>query len=357
MSKLFITGATGYIGGDALYAVANAYPDLQITAMVRNSDKGAKVAAQYAKVRLVYGDLESSDLITKEAAAADIVLHCADCDHVGAAKAIVAGLAQSKKPTYFIHTSGTGVLSFEDFKEGTRGIRREKTFDDWDGIGEVTSLPDDALHRNVDKIVLGASSVSSNIRTAIVCPPCIWGPGRGPDNQRSMQVYDMTRYDLERRKGFVVNEGANVWTEVHVQDLSIVFLLLVTAALSPDGGKATWNDEGYYFAENGEFVWGELGQKLAQLMYEKKLINSPEVDHIDMAEADRLRPAGSYLWGTNSRCKSIRANKLFGWKPQQQKLFDSLSQIVDEEARKQGLTKGHAERAAGEANPYLPAHQ
>jgi len=67
MPKLFITGATGYIGGDALYAVANAYPDLEITALVRNSDKGAKVAAQYPKTRLVYGTLDSTELLTTEA--------------------------------------------------------------------------------------------------------------------------------------------------------------------------------------------------------------------------------------------------------------------------------------------------
>ncbi|OAL02831.1 NAD(P)-binding protein [Phaeosphaeriaceae sp. SRC1lsM3a] len=357
MSKLFITGATGYIGGDALYTVANAYPDLQITAMVRNSDKGAKIAAEYAGVRLVYGDLDSSDLITREATDADIVLHCADCDHAASAKAIVAGLAQSQKPTYYIHTSGTGILAFEDSEQGTYGIVRERSFDDWDGIGDVTSIPDSAVHRDVDKIVLAASNISDNIRTAIVCPPCIWGPGRGPDNQRSVQVYDMARYGLERHKGFVVNEGANIWTEIHVQDLSNVFLALVTAALSPGGGKATWNDKGYYFTENGEFVWGELGQKLAQLMFDKKLINSPEIDHVDKTEADKLRPAGSYLWGTNSRCKSIRANKLFDWAPKQKGLFDSLSDIVDEEARKQGLTKGHAAKAAGEANPYIPAQR
>lgn len=357
MSKLFITGSTGYIGGDALYAVANTYPDLQITALVRNSDKGAKVASQYPKIRLVYGDLESSDLITKEAADADIVLHCADCDHAGSAKAIVAGLARSQKPIYYIHTSGTGILAFEDFEAGTRGIVRERSFDDWLGIRDVISIPDNAIHRDVDKIVLGASSLSGKIHTAIVCPPCIWGPGRGPDNQRSVQVYDMARYGLERHKAFVVGEGANVWTEVHVQDLSNVFLALVTAALSPDGGKATWNDKGYYFTENGEFVWGELAQKLAQQMFDKKLVNSAEVDHISKEEADKLRPAGSYLWGTNSRCKSIRANKLFGWAPKQKGLFDSLPGIVDEEARKQGLTKSHAQRAAGEANPYIPAQQ
>jgi len=351
------TGATGYIGGDALYAVANTYPDLEITALVRNSDKGAKVASQYAKIRLVYGDLDSADLITKETTDADIVLHCADCDHLASAEAIVAGLAKSQKQTYFIHTSGTGILCFQDVEQGTYGVKREKVYDDWDGIGEITSLPDSAMHRNVDKVVLATSQASANIHTAIVCPPCIWGPGRGPDNQRSAQVYNMTRTALQRHKGFVVGEGANKWTEVHVQDLSNVYLALVTAALSPDGGKATWNDKGYYFTENGQFSWGELGQKLAKLMFDKKLINSLEIDHLDKDEAEKLGPGGAVLWGTNSLCKATRAEKLFGWKPKQKRLFDSLSEIVDDEARKLGVTKGHAAHAAGETNPYIPAQQ
>ena len=128
-------------------------------------------------------------------------------------------------------------------------MKSDKVYDDWDGIGEVTSIPDHALHRNVDKIVLAASKqYPDRISTAIVCPPCIFGPGRGPDNQKSVQVYRMARAALQRGKGFHVNQGLNLWTEVHVQDLSNVYLALVTAALS-GGGKATWNDEGYYFAE------------------------------------------------------------------------------------------------------------
>ncbi|KAH7087481.1 hypothetical protein FB567DRAFT_346454 [Paraphoma chrysanthemicola] len=357
MPKLFITGATGYIGGDALYAIAKTYPDLEITALVRNSDKGAKVASQYAKVRLVYGDLDSTDLITKESAAADIVLHCANCDHVGSAQAIVAGLSQTEKHTYLIHTSGTGILSYQDFNENTYGVSREKVYDDWDNIAEVTGIDDSALHRNVDKIILGAGAVSRAIRTAIVCPPCIYGPGRGPDNQRSVQVYDMTRAALERHKGFVINEGVNRWAEVHVQDLSNVYLALVTAALSPDGGKATWNDQGYYFAENGEFSWGDIGTQIAKLAFDKKLINSAEVDHISKEEADQLRDYGSYLWGTNSRSKAIRARKLLGWTPKQKSLWDLLPEIVDDEARSLGVTKGWAAKAAGETNPYIPAQQ
>lgn len=68
------TGATGYIGGDALYALYQAHPDWEYTALVRNSDKGAVVAAKYPKIRLIYATLEDSALLMEESAKADIVL-------------------------------------------------------------------------------------------------------------------------------------------------------------------------------------------------------------------------------------------------------------------------------------------
>lgn len=43
-------------------------------------------------------------------------------------------------------------------------------------------------------------------------------------------------------------------TDVHVNDLSDAFILLVEEALKPNGGRAQWGEEGYYFAEAGEFV-------------------------------------------------------------------------------------------------------
>lgn len=66
-------GATGYIGGDALYEIAKAHPDWDITAQVRNTDKGVKVAVDYPSVKLVYGDLDDGDLIEKETSKADII--------------------------------------------------------------------------------------------------------------------------------------------------------------------------------------------------------------------------------------------------------------------------------------------
>jgi nucleoside-diphosphate-sugar epimerase len=343
---------TGYIGGEVLYAIANTYPDLEITALIRNSDKGAKVASQYSKVRLIYGDLDSTDLITKAASEADIVVHTADCDHEASARAIIAGLGQKKtgEKGWLIHTSGTGILCFADYERKSYGVFNEKVYDDWDGIKEVTSIPDVALHRNVDKIVLAASEqYPGKVYTAIVCPPCIYGPGRGPDNQKSIQVYRMARAVLQRGKGFQVEEGNNIWTQVHVQDLSDVYVSLVTASLSPGGGKATWNEEGYYFAEAGYFRWGDIAKAVARTAKDKGLIPTAEIDNISTEEADKLTNAGSYLWGMNSRARALRANKLLGWTPKQKSLLDLVPDIVDGEARELGLTRGHADKAAGVA--------
>lgn len=235
-----------------------------------------------------------------------------------------------------------------DFKNKTFGIYAEKTYNDWDGIGEMISLPDSYLHRDVDKIILEAAEKNpGKIFTAIVCPPTIYGPGRGPDNTRSIQAYDMAKATLKRGKGFQVEGGKNIWTQVHVQDLSEVFLALITSAMQPSGGKATWNSEGYYFAENGEFVWGEISKAIAKIAADKKLIETAELDTVSGEEANNLRPFGAYLWGTNSRCKAIRANRLLGWTPKKESLFDLLPSIVEDEAKSLGIVKSHAEKASG----------
>lgn len=57
-----------------LFAAVKAFPDLEFTCLVRNSDKGAEVASQYSKVRLVYGSLDDQHLLAQEAQKADIVL-------------------------------------------------------------------------------------------------------------------------------------------------------------------------------------------------------------------------------------------------------------------------------------------
>nr|POE59198.1 hypothetical protein CFP56_24467 [Quercus suber] len=368
MPKLFLTGVTGYIGGDALHALAAAHPDYDVTALVRNSSKGAQVAQQYPRIRLVYGDLDSVDLLEEEARQADIVgrreadlatvrlLDFAHADHTASATALVKGLAardSSARPGFLIHTSGTGILLFDDIRTGTYGAAHAKVYDDLDGVAEVTGLPDDAPHRDVDKIVLAAAA--QGVRTAIVCPPTIYGQGRGPGNQRSHQVPELARTTLQRGHGVQVNEGKTFWGNVHVHDLSALYVALVenaavggTRAEWP-GKPDVWGPQGYYFCEAGEHVWGEVSRWVATAAYKQGLIASDEVRSIGPDEADACTPMGASLWGANSRGRARRAREVLKWQPQGAGLQEEIAATVAAEAKSLGVVPGHAQVAAGDA--------
>jgi nucleoside-diphosphate-sugar epimerase len=244
------------------------------------------------------------------------------------------------------------------------GTESSKIYDDWENVGEVTSLPDKAWHRNVDKIILAASKSTAYVNTAIVCPPTIYGPGRGPGNTFSDQWYLLTKAYIQRGHAFQIGEGKNVWTKVHVHDLSNLYLNLVEEAgeIVPQsrltmatansnsataGGKATWNDQGYYFAEAGEFVWGDMYKKIAQQTKKQGYIDDDSLRTYTVEQGDEATPNGGKKWGYNSRCRAIRAKKLFGWKPTGESIESLLPRLVYEEAKKLGVAKTYAEKAAG----------
>jgi uncharacterized protein YbjT (DUF2867 family) len=71
---LLRTGATGYIGGDLLHALTAALPIVQIAALVRSPAKATQVSGAFPNVRIVHGDLDSTNVIEREAADADVVI-------------------------------------------------------------------------------------------------------------------------------------------------------------------------------------------------------------------------------------------------------------------------------------------
>lgn len=68
------TGASGYIGGDVLYALKSAHPEYDCTVLLRDASKATTVSKAYPDVRVVQGDLDSADLIEEEARRADVVV-------------------------------------------------------------------------------------------------------------------------------------------------------------------------------------------------------------------------------------------------------------------------------------------
>ena len=344
-SSVFITGVTGYIGGDYLAALMEKHPDYDVTALVRTTDKGAQVASVYPTVKLVYGDLDSADVLEEQASKADIVLHFANADSKEGTASLIKGLQRSTKTeVFYIHTSGTGMLGVETVEKQVFGQELTKTYDDWENIDEMWKMPESAAHRPVDMIV--QASWSDKLKTAIVCPPTIYGNGRGPGNQRSIQTPKTAEAILKNKKGVLIGEGKNIWHQVHVQDLSDLYLKLTEAAAN-GGAPATWNDQGYYFAENGSFVWGDIMKAIVKDAHSKGLLPSAEITNLSNDQVEEeLFPHAEYYVGTNSRGVSKRGKQLLGWKPYRPSLLETIPALVDEEARSLGLTQGHAAKVA-----------
>ncbi|KAI8625144.1 nucleoside-diphosphate-sugar epimerase [Xylariaceae sp. FL1651] len=331
--KIFLTGATGYIGGEALYSIHKAHPDFEFTLLVRNEEKAKPVAAQYPKARFVYGNLDDAEVIEKAAAEADIVVHTADSsDNLPAARAIAKGLAAGhtkEKPGYWIHVCGTSLLQWYDWDHNRYGQSPlpEETYHDIKDIDRILNIPHSAHHRDCDEIVLAANE-ADEIKTLIVCPPLIYGPGRGPVNQRSIQVYNMAKFTLEN--GFApvqAGDGAPEWNNVHIHDLGDFFVRAVDAALDPEkkDNPEIFGPHGYFFLENGKHKWRDAAKWVAE--------EAKKQGYIPEAKTQE----GDYkMYGANSSSIAERAKKYLGWEPHGRSLEAEIPDIVAGEAKRLG---------------------
>jgi hypothetical protein len=88
---------------------------------------------------------------------------------------------------FLIHTSGTCILG--DQSQGY-GIPPDRVYDEIAGIKEITSFSMNHRYRNVVKVVLDAATSAPfeypKKKTAIICPPTIYGIGIGLDRKHSV---------------------------------------------------------------------------------------------------------------------------------------------------------------------------
>lgn len=268
---------------------------------------------------------------------------------MGSANAIAKGLLRGHtpdKPGFWLHTGGTGILTYFDSEVyKTFGELGEKVFNDYDGVDELVNLPSEAFHRNVDEIVLRTGiEHQASVKTAIVCPPTIYGVGRGPGSGRGRQVYELTSFILKQKYCPRIGKGLSRWNNIHVRDLSEVFELLVRAALgsSRQTDSEIWGQKGYFLTENGEHTWGDLSRAIGQEAANQGLIESQggglEVRGWSIEEAVKS-PAGfeAASWGMNSRGQAVRARKVLGWVPKECSLEAEIPTIVRAEAARLGV--------------------
>ncbi|KAM0421357.1 hypothetical protein ACHAPT_010892 [Fusarium lateritium] len=344
MAKIFLTGATGYIGGDLLHLLTKSHPEYQVRVLIRDAAKGEAVSKEFNQVEVVYGGLDDAEIIAREAKAADVVLNLAAFSHLPSVQAIHQALSDKsggQKPPYWIQISGASLLASSELVDQSRvsGVASDDIYNDLSGIESVQSLIKQYPARDVDNYMLSVATDTPQIKTALIVPPMIYGQGRGPGNQRSVQIPELAKATLQRQKGLQVGPGLSRWANIHVQDLSQVMLALIEKAVEGNEDDNIWGLNGIYLTAAGEMSFKEVSRRVTDAAYGLNLLPSEEVDELSGKEMDGLIFYGSVMFGTNVRIESQRAAEYLGWAPQNEDLEHEIPRAVAQEARALGLFK------------------
>jgi nucleoside-diphosphate-sugar epimerase len=284
--NVFITGAAGYIGGTvAAQLMAQGH---RVHGLVRDQAKAA--ALEQRGITPIVGDLDNLELLVRSVRAADATVNTANADHADSAIAMIEALAGSGKP--FIHTSGSSVVG-----DDARGMRSSDRVFDEDTPFMVEPLKQ-ARH-DLNQSIIEASG--RGLRTIVICPALIYGEGRGLQ-QDSIQIPFLVRQARATGVARVVGKGLNRWSTIHIADLADLYGAALARA--PAGS--------FYFAENGESSFEEIGDAIAARLGLGPVESWPA----DEAAAQWGEARAYYTFGSNSRVRAKRARRELGWLPQ-----------------------------------------
>lgn len=197
------------MGGSVFAQLLKHHPEYEITAYVRKTPEG--FASRFPNVKLVHGTWDDSDTLRKAAAENDVTIGCGDSDQVGAVTAMLDGVrSRGEGKGYYIHLGGTGITNDASDSDGKkhRGVFNDHTYDDLENIEEVLNRPDGSLHRETDKLIQQAGA--EGVRTAIMCPPDMYGKGAGPVKVTSVYVPTFIAEAKKLGAAFYYGEGTNV---------------------------------------------------------------------------------------------------------------------------------------------------
>lgn len=306
--RIFFVGGTGYIGGTVLdIMLSKGYQDrFTISALTRRPEDAE--AMRSLGIEPVMGSLDDLRLLRAQSAESSIVFSMANCDDVPSARAMAQGLADRASKTgerpILIHTSGAGVLSDNSTGRGD-SLQNDPGAFLWDDadVASHAAIPDHAPHRHVDLEIFSAAKAGL-VKTYLMVPPTVFGRGLGPfaENRMSIQLPRLVYQSLRVRRAMYVGEGKAQWSNVHVEDLADLYLLLFEAALKNEAPEGL---AGLYYPATEFFTWSDVSVRIGQILHDKGLIADPS--------PTTGLPAG-WFWGSNVRMTSTNGKNL-GWKP------------------------------------------
>ena len=293
--RVFLTGATGYIGRVVAKRLVSA--GHQVLGLARSNKAAEQLEAMGAEVHR--GDL--ADLASLKAGASNVdgVIHTAisldgfnDLDVAftkdgEAVEAMLSALAGTGKP--FIYTSGSGVLA----DTGTEAV------DETVAANENGPV---AVRAGVEKKVLEAQN--RDIRTVVIRPGLVYGHGG------SGFVHMFAGFARQAGCGRTVGEGKNIFSVVHVDDLADLYVRALE-----DGPTGTL----FNASSEEDPTMLDIATAIGRAL---NLTDKPTVWPVDDARG-MLGPFADGF-AENKRISSARATKILNWTPHQVSLIEDI---------------------------------
>ena len=291
--NIFLTGASGYVGG-TIAAKLIARGD-QVTGLARNEERAALLRER--DINPVIGTLDDLDVLDGAARAADAVINAADADNPFAARVLIDALRGSGKR--FVQTSGTSIVSDNAGGYGGGTVYTEDT--------PLNALPEKAGRIATDKMICDAAN--DGVHSVVICPCLIYGQGLGV-RPHSPQI--PTFIELAKSSGVPrhIGPGENIWSHVHIEDCTDAFLLALDRA--PAGS--------FFYVEGGEATMGDVNRAIGRMLGIGETTET-------FAMADALRawgPAMAHAMSSNVRVNADKARAMLDWAPRGSALFDDI---------------------------------
>ncbi|KAI1389298.1 NAD(P)-binding protein [Hypoxylon trugodes] len=320
--KVFIVGP-GFIGWSVLDELVKE--NYTITGLVRRQSYADQIETSGAET--VLGDLNDKPLLTKYAAAHDIIIHTATADHLPSVEAVLDAIQQRAEQdlhTIFIHTSGVCVV--DDKAKGNH--KSDNVYSD-SVASKINSVPNDAPHRQVDLAILRAQTqLGEKAKIAIMIPPTIYG--LNPKHGRlSAQIPTLIRSALKHGYSGHVGTGLNVSSNVHVSDLARGYVALLHHLESTPANNPNILKNPYYFyeaSEENEPSFKDIAVIIGAELHRSKLISDPNPRAFPPETyGDLFSHFTDAMLGLSSRCRAVRLRRL-GWNPVEKSWKQSLIQ-------------------------------
>jgi len=290
--KIFVTGASGYIGFAVSSALAAA--GHHVVGLVRSPEKAKLVAS--AEIEPLLGTMSEPSSYAKTAVDCHVLVHCAaeytprfhELDLL-TIKTLVNAAKESRSPRKIVYTSGVWLY----------GSTGNTAVDEASLLNPVAYV---VKRIKTEEFVLQAND--GKVKTLLIRPGCVYG-GSGS--------LTAEWFESATKKGAaeIIGNGSYRWTMVHVQDLANLYLRAI---------ESSYGGEIFNGTDRSRFTVMECAQAASKAAGKKGKVRS-----IPLAKARKMMGPLADCLTLDQHVDSGKAVRLLGWQPRHGGFVDGVN--------------------------------